>query len=146
MGKPHPIELRERVVRYVDAGHSHREAARVFSVSPRFVNDMVKLRRETGSLAAKKQGNPGRGKLSPYADWVRGRLAENGELTLNELRLELLEQHGLTVHLGSVGNWLHRLGLSHKKKPYRPRAQARTHSRGPSAVVRQTHAVHASRH
>lgn len=107
---------------------------------------MVKLRRETGSLAAKKQGNPGRGKLSPYADWVRGRLAENGELTLNELRLELLEQHGLTVHLGSVGNWLHRLGLSHKKKPYRPRAQARTHSRGPSAVVRQTHAVHASRH
>ena len=120
MGKPHPLELRERVVGYVDAGHSNREASRVFSVSPRFVNDMVKLRRETGSLAAKKQGNPGRGKLSPYADWVKGRLAENGELTLNELRLELLEQHGLTVHLGSVGNWLHRLGLSHKKKSYGP--------------------------
>lgn len=120
MGKPHPLELRERVVGYVDAGHSNREASRVFSVSPRFVNDMVKLQRETGSLAAKKQGNPGRGKLSPYADWVKGRLAENGELTLNELRLELLEQHGLTVHLGSVGNWLHRLGLSHKKKSYGP--------------------------
>lgn len=120
MGKPHPIELRERVVGHVDAGYSHREAARVFSVSPRFVNDMVKLRRETSSLAAKRQGNPGRGKLSPYADWVRGRLAENGELTLNELRLELLEQHGLKVHLGSVGTWLHRLGLSYKKKPYCP--------------------------
>ncbi len=146
MGKPHPVELRERVVGYVDAGHSRREAARVFSVSPRFVNDMVKLRRETGSLAAKRQGNPGRGKLSPYADWVKGRLAENGELTLNELRLELLEQHGLKVHLGSVGAWLHRLGLSHKKKSHRPRAQAHTSPRRPSAVVRQTHAVHAPRH
>ena len=124
MGKPHPIELRERVVGHVEAGHSHRQAARVFCVSPRFVNDMVKLKRESGSLAPKKQGNPGRGKLSDYADWVRGRLAENGDLTLNELRLELLEQHGVKVHTGSVGAWLHRLRLSHKKNPHRNRTQA----------------------
>jgi len=38
MGKPHPIELRERVVAFVDEGHGHREAARHFRVSPRFVN------------------------------------------------------------------------------------------------------------
>ena len=28
MGKPHPMELRERVAAYVDAGHGHREATR----------------------------------------------------------------------------------------------------------------------
>ena len=27
-GKPHPMELRERVAAYIDAGHGHREAAR----------------------------------------------------------------------------------------------------------------------
>lgn len=38
MGKPLPLELRQRVVAYVDEGHGHREAARHFRVSPRFVN------------------------------------------------------------------------------------------------------------
>lgn len=59
MGKPHPMELRTRVVAYVDEGHGHREAARHFRVSPKFVNDLVKLRRETGLLTPKRQGNGG---------------------------------------------------------------------------------------
>lgn len=59
MGKPHPMELRRRVVAYVDEGHGHREAARHFRVSPKFVNDLVKLRRETGLLTPKRQGNGG---------------------------------------------------------------------------------------
>ena len=64
MGKPHPLEMRERVVAFVDDGHSHRAAARHFRVSPKFVNDMIKLRRDTGGLAPKRQGNLGRtGKL-----------------------------------------------------------------------------------
>ncbi len=64
MGKSHPIELRARVVAYVDEGHGHRGAARHFRVSPKFVNDLMKLRRETGSLAPRQQGNGGgHGKL-----------------------------------------------------------------------------------
>ena len=115
MGKPHPIELRERVVAFVDEGHSHREAARHFQVSPKFVNDMINLRRVTGSLAPKRQGNPGRGKLTPYGDWVRTQLSKQGDLTLDELCLELEQTHGVKVHRASVGSWLHRLGLRHKK-------------------------------
>ncbi len=49
MGKPHPLALRERVVAFVEEGHTHRAAAAHFRVSPRFVNDMVILKRETGS-------------------------------------------------------------------------------------------------
>jgi len=124
MGKPHPIELRKRVVAYVDEGHSHQETARVFSVSVSFVNNMIKLRHTTGSLAPKKQGNPSKGKLSPYEGWVRERLAGQGDLTLDELRVELLNQHGLKVHRASVGGWLHRLGLSHKKNTCGMRAEA----------------------
>ena len=125
MGRPHPIELRVRVVAFVDEGHSHREAARHFRVSPKFVNDMIKLRRAGGSLAPKAQGNGGgHGKLSGLDDWGRARIAEKGDLTLDELRLELEQVHGVTVHRSSVGNWLHRLRLSHKKNPARRRARA----------------------
>ena len=123
MGKPHPIELRERVVAFVDEGNSHRDAARHFRVSPKFVNDMIKLRRETGGLAPKRQGNLGRSsKLNRLSGWLRQRLAERGDLTLDELRVELEQVHAVTVHRSSVGHWLHRLGLSHKKNPARRRA------------------------
>jgi transposase len=125
MGKPHPLELRQRVVAFVDEGNSHREAARHFRTSPKFVNDMINLRRETGGLDAKPQGNGGGcGKLSDLAGWVRARLAEKGDLTLDELRLELEQEQGVTVHRSSVGHWLHRLGQSHKKNPARRRAKA----------------------
>ena len=122
MGKPHPIELRERVVGFVDEGHGHRETARHFRVSPKFVNDMIKLRRETGALLAKRQGNLGRsGKLNGLTAWVRTRLAERGDPTLDELCLELEQLHAVKVHRSSIGRWLHRLRLSHKKNPARQR-------------------------
>jgi len=71
MGKPHPMELRTRVIAFVEEGHGHREAALHFRVSPRFVNDMVILKRETGWLAPKAQGNRAPGKLAPHAAWLR---------------------------------------------------------------------------
>jgi transposase len=123
MGKPHPLALRERVVAFVEEGHSHRAAATHFRVSPRFVNDMVILKRETGSLAPKRQGNPGVGKLSGQHEWLRSRMAENGDLTLDEPTVELASR-GVRVHRSAVGRLLRRLGLSHKKKPVGQRAAA----------------------
>jgi len=120
MGKPHPMALRVRVAAFVDEGHSHRQAARHFRVSPRFVNNLMKLKAETGSLAARRQGHGvGKGKLAPHADFVRARVEEKGELTLDELCVAL-EGRGVTVHRSNVGRLLHRLGLSHKKRPSGP--------------------------
>ncbi len=133
MGKPHPLELRDRVVAFVDEGHGHREAARHFRVSPKFVNDMIKLRRATGALLPKRQGNLGRtGKLNGLSAWVRTRLAARGDLTLDELCLELAQLHDVTAHRSSVGRWLDRLGLSHKKtllasEQFRPDVAHRRH-------------------
>ncbi|WP_244574588.1 hypothetical protein [Cohaesibacter sp. ES.047] len=45
MGKSLPIALRERVASFVDAGHSHRAAATHFHVSPRFVNNLMLLKK-----------------------------------------------------------------------------------------------------
>lgn len=53
MGKPHPVELRQRVVDHVVEGNSHRSTAARFRVSVKFVNDMVKSKAVTGCLAPK---------------------------------------------------------------------------------------------
>ncbi|MBL4628022.1 MAG: transposase [Roseicyclus sp.] len=76
---------------------------------------MVILKRQTGSLEPKAQGNGGWSKLGAFDGWVRGRLASQGDLTLDDLVRELHDLHGLRVARSSVGYWLHRLGLSHKK-------------------------------
>ncbi len=103
MGKSHPMELRTRVTSFVEEGHGHREAARHFRVSPRFVNDMVILKRKTGGLAPKPQGNHAEGKLASYSGWLRDRLAVKGDLTLDEIVVELAAVHGVSAHRGSVG-------------------------------------------
>lgn len=118
MGKPHPMELRARVITFVAEGHGHREAARHFRVSPKFVNDLVKLQRETGSLAPRRQGNGGgHGKLAGVTNWIEARVAAKGEITLDELVVDLAETHGIGVHRATVWRLLRGLGLTHKKSP-----------------------------
>ena len=116
MGKPLPMELRQRVVDFVEEGHTHRAAAAQFRVSIKFVNDMVILKRETGSLEAKPQGNGGgHGKLAGVVDWIRRRITEKRDLTLDELVVELRDVQGVVAHRSSVWRHLRGLGLTHKK-------------------------------
>ena len=118
MGKPHPLALRTRVAAYVDEGHGHRAAARHFRVSPKFVNDLMKRRRETGSLEPLPQGHGGvHGKLACVRDWLEGRILTQGDLTLDALVLELKEKHDIAVHGVTVWRCLRALGLTHKKRP-----------------------------
>jgi len=102
-------------------GPSEMANARHFRVSPRFVNDMIILKRESGGLFPKAQGNHADGKPAPYAGCLQDRLAAKGDLTLDEIVVELAAVHGLSAHRGSVGEWLHRLGPSHKKNAARQR-------------------------
>jgi transposase len=118
MGKPHPVELRTRIVAFVGEGNSHREAARHFRVSPRFVNDLMNLWRATGSVKPRPQGNGGgHGKLAACRDWISARVAAKPDLTLDEIAAELSVQHAITVHPVTVWRTLGALGLTHKKSP-----------------------------
>lgn len=125
MGKPHPMALRERAVAFVEEGHSHRAAAARFRVSVKFVNDMVTLKRETGRLEPRVQGNGGgHGKLGPLREWIAARMADKPDLTLDDLVLEIADEHQLTIHRVSVWRTLRSLGLTHKKRPPGRRAKA----------------------
>ena len=116
MGKPHPMELRTRVVAFVDEGHGHREASRHFRVSPKFVNELIKLRRETGSLEPRPQGNGGgHGKLADVTEWIASHVSAHRGITLDELVADLAKVHNIAVHRSSVWRVLRGLGLTHKK-------------------------------
>jgi transposase len=65
------MAVRERVVAFVEEGHSHRAAGTRFRVSVKFVNDMVILKREMGVLEPRAQGNGGgHGKLVSLRGWI----------------------------------------------------------------------------
>ena len=129
MPKIHPLALRERVVAHVHEGHTHRATAKHFKVSIKFVNDMIKLMRETGSLVHKPIPGPkGQGKLAPYHDWLGKRIAQQPDITLAQLALELQEQFDVDVRAWSICRVLHKLGLSHKKRQYLPKNSIATTS------------------
>lgn len=118
MGKPHPVELRLRIVDHVAEGNTHRATAARFRVSVKFVNDMVKLKKATGGLVPKAQGNcGGHGKRSSLKGWVARRIGDKRDLTAAGLANEIAKTHGVMVHRGSVWRLLRDRGLTHKKRP-----------------------------
>jgi transposase len=81
---------------------------------------MVILKRETGALDPRAQGNGGgHGKLKVVTDSIKRRLVEKPDLTLDDLVVELADRHGITIHRVSVWRFLRSLGLTHKKRPAR---------------------------
>ena len=58
MPKPYSLDLRERVVGFVENGHSRRAAAAHFRVSVSFVVNLMKAVRTRGSFEPKPSGRP----------------------------------------------------------------------------------------
>jgi len=122
MVRPYSEDLRRRVVRFVEAGHSTREAAAVFDVSVATVVRWCQRKRSTGSVAAKRMGGWRQQRsLAVQRDWMLARIAEKPDLTLRELVAELQER-SVPASYGSVWRLLDDEGISFKKKPARFRA------------------------
>ena len=89
MPKPYSLDLRERVLSYVDEGHSRRAAAAQFRVSVSFVVNLVKAFRVRGSLAPKPSGGRRHAKLEPHRAFLLDKIAEKADITMPELASEL---------------------------------------------------------
>jgi transposase len=107
------MDLRERVIEAYDAGRgSSRQLAQVFGVSSAWIRKLLRLRRETGSVAAKAYRHGPRPRLSGrqlerLAELVR----RHPDATLADLRRRLRVDCSLvTIHRALV-----KLGLSYKK-------------------------------
>lgn len=118
MGKPYSVDLRERIVGYVEQGHSARAAAGVFGVSASSAVRFAAAQRDHGSVAPKPQGRaPGTaGKLAAHMDFLLERVKAEPDMTLQELADALREARGVEVQLSSIHRALIRAKYSYKKR------------------------------
>ena len=113
---PHPLsnDLRERVVAFVEAGHSCNEAARHFDTSVSFAVNLMALLRETGSVEPRPIGGKRHGKLDPAEAFLLAFIERAPDVTMPELAAMLLAEKGIMVAPQSLSRWLIKKGFSYK--------------------------------
>jgi transposase len=111
--KAYSTDLRERVVAACDAGDATREqvAAR-FSVSVPWVRNLLRRRRETGSIAPKPRGG---GRPPAFDAGAAGRLREAVRADHDATLRELARASGVSCCASAVHRALARLGVTRKK-------------------------------
>ena len=122
MGRPYSQDLRERVVDAA-AATSRRQAAARFGVGVATAIRWMTAVTTTGTVAARPQGRARRSKLDPHEAFLRSLIAEQDDITLEEMRARLREEHNLTVGLGTLWAFLDAHGLTYKKRQPTPRSR-----------------------
>jgi transposase len=111
--KAYSMDLRERVVAACDDGVDTREEiAERFGVSVSWIRDLLKRRRETGSIAPRPRGGGRPPAFDAEAEQrLRRAVREDDDATL----VELAEAAGVSCCPSAVHRALVRLGITRKK-------------------------------
>jgi transposase len=118
-------DLRERVVAAVGEGISRREAGRLFRVSASSAIRWVDLRDRTGNVCPRPRGHR-RSPLEAHAAWLLELIAQEKDLTLEEIAARIGSELGVSTSKSSVDRFYARHDVTFKKKPARHRTgQAR---------------------
>lgn len=119
-------DLRERVVKAVEAGASARSAALRFGVAPSSAIKWVARYRERGDVSPASQRGRVRSPLHGHRQWLLDQVATTPGLTLADLRDRLMAEHGLSAGIAAIWAFFKREGVSFKKNAAAIRAsQAR---------------------
>jgi transposase len=119
MTRPYSVDLRERVVRAVEAGLSRRATARRFEVSVSFVIKLVQRWQQRGTVEPERYGGWKRSTLAVHAERVRQLLTAAPDLTIAELRNRLASD-AIHVSPAAISRFLSAEGLTRKKRRSTP--------------------------
>jgi transposase len=122
MTRPLSVDLRDRVARYVLAGHSRRQAAKVFGIGVSSAIRYVARYLKTGTVVPAKQGGDRRSKLKDHKDYLVRRVLAVPDISLAELAEELAAR-GVSVHPSNICRFLLAHGFTYKKNATRGRAE-----------------------
>src|SRR5256885_2241992 len=120
MRGPYPGELRIRVIDFVEAGGSRREAAEQFQVSASSAIRWVQRFRDEGTSEPMPRG----GSTSPlerYSEQICALIGEHPDLTLNEIA-SALHKRRIPGSRSALSRFFARHGITFKKKPAGGRA------------------------
>ena len=113
--KPYSEDLRWRVVRAVLIGAPREDVAARFLVSVPTIERWLRLKRETGGLAAKPVPGPPAVKTTALMEALPARLAEHADATLEEQCSWWQGVSGTEVSTATMSRSLTRLGWTRKK-------------------------------
>ena len=125
---PYPGELRVRVIRFVEAGASRREAAEQYDVSVSSAIRWVQRFRDDGTAEPMRRG----GSTSPleeHAEQILALLSEQQDLTLREI-VSTLHKRRTPGSRSALSRFFARHGITFKKKSARSRAATRRRGSG----------------
>jgi transposase len=110
-------DLRDRVVGAIDGGMSCRAAAAHFGVSTSSAIRWRRLALQHGRAVARPRGGDRHsGRIEAHGDFIKGLIAEVGDITLTEIQARLIER-GARVGIGTVHRFFARHGITRKKRP-----------------------------
>jgi len=144
MPKAYSLDLRQRVVRFVEAGRSCHAAAAHFSVSVSFAVRLIRAFRMTRSLAPKPSGGRRHAKLDAHRAFLIARIEEKADITMPELSVERLAATGTKADPASLSRWLIRNGYRFKKNAARERARSSRCQSGARGMDVQSAAANAA--
>jgi transposase len=114
MGKPYSLDLRERIIGFVEGGGSRRGAAERFDVSPSCAIKLMDRFHRTGLVVPGRRGGSV-GKLTRHKDFLLGRVKEKPDITMPELAEVLKAETGTEAAPASLSRFLIRHGQRFKK-------------------------------
>jgi putative transposase len=117
-GDAYSLDLREKVLNAIETnGWTQEEGAAFFGIGEASIYRWFRLRRETGSAAARLHGGGAPRKVTAVHEAALARfLDEKNDRTLAELRKLLQEETGLVVTDSAVCDAFKRLDLTLKKR------------------------------
>ncbi len=120
--KQYSVDLRERLLRAIDAGLSQAEAARLFGVGTSTITRWRQQRATTGAVRPKVR--PGRSPtIGPaHADALQLQVAQAPDATLADHCATWAQTQGSAVSVATMSRAIRRLGITVKKSPVRRRA------------------------
>ena len=116
MPAPYSQDLRERVIGFMALGGSARAAAGRFDVSVSSTIRWARRWRTEGHARPRAMGGDRRSRLSEHRARVLQLMAQQPDLTLQEIRSALAASCGITVGLSTVHRYLSAHNLTLKKR------------------------------
>jgi transposase len=127
MPAPYSQDLRQRVIGFMALGGSARVAAARFDVSVSSATRWAQRWRAEGHARPRAMGGDRRCRLSEHTAKVLQLIAQQPDLTLQEIGSALAVSCGITVGLSTVHRFLAVHKLTRKKRPCtQPNRTART--------------------